>query len=93
MSIKRFKNKGGYDINVSPYLYKACESNYLRWERVVTSGGKRLDHYAYEKFNNSSYWWIIAACSGIGWSLQVPDGIALRIPVDIDQVKNVIGEI
>jgi len=32
------------------------------------------------EYGNSTYWWIIAAASHIGWSLQVPEGTLIRIP-------------
>jgi len=93
MAISKYKNKSGYDVNVSPFLYKGCDQGIIDFKIVVTKGNKRLDHYAFEEYTNSSYWWIIAACSGIGWPLQVPNGIELRIPKDLEQVERLIGEL
>jgi hypothetical protein len=27
-------------------------------------------------------WWVIAAASGIGWGMQVPPGVILKIPTE-----------
>jgi phage tail protein X len=52
---------------------------------VATETGDRLDSLAYEYYGDSTLWWIIAAASNIGWGMQVPAGIVIRIP-DINKV-------
>ncbi len=59
--------------------------------RIRTTGhtlkeGERLDTLAAKVYKDSKYWWVIAAASGIGWPLQVPPGVVLAIPSDLDEV-------
>ena len=49
----------------------------------------RLDHLASQFYGNSSYWWIIAAASGIGWGMQVPAGTIVRIPQNLAQILTI----
>ena len=53
---------------------------------VVLEEGQRLDQIAGVFYGDSSYWWAIAAASGIGWALQVPPGTVLRVPKNIGDV-------
>ena len=56
--------------------------------RVLTLGMyRRLDHLAYQYYEDPSMWWVIAAASGIGWSLQVPPGTRIVIPIRKDQLE------
>ena len=91
--IAKYKLKNGFEISVSPYLYSACQDGTLTYDKKIASGGRRLDHYAYDSYGRSDMWWVIAACSGIGWPLQVPDGVLLIIPNDIEQLDAFISEI
>jgi hypothetical protein len=51
---------------------------------------QRLDHLAGVVYNDSSYWWVIASASGIGWGLQVPAGTVIRIPTSLENVMSVL---
>ena len=53
----------------------------LRTSRHVTKEGERLDQIAAKQLGDPRLWWAIAVCSGIGWNLQVPPGITLKIPL------------
>lgn len=53
----------------------------LRTTRHVTKEDERLDQIAAKKLGDPRLWWAIAVCSGIGWNLQVPPGITLKIPL------------
>ncbi len=78
--------KGGKLLNTRTgmsKIYNACIANDLPHEIFVTKENQRLDHLAGLAYQSSSYWWIIAAASGIGWGLQVPPGTVLRIPVSV----------
>lgn len=48
--------------------------------------GERLDTVALDAYGSASYWWVIAAASGIGWGLQLPPGTILRIPINIGEI-------
>ena len=58
-------------------------------ERVLRQG-ERLDHIAGEVFGNATLWWVIAATSNIGWAMQVPPGTILKIPVNLNDVLELI---
>jgi len=47
---------------------------------------QRLDVIAAQQYGDPSYWWVIAAASGIGWGLQCPPGTILRIPTNLAKV-------
>ena len=93
MAIDKYKLVKGRFINVSPFIYKAVESDSIDYDIVISESGKRLDHYAQEYYADANIWWVIAAASGIGWWLQVPDGVVLRIPTDLAQIVELKGEI
>lgn len=93
MKISRYKFLSGKEVDMSPFINKATKNNTLDFSYKISERGKRLDHYASEFLGSADNWWIIAAASGIGWWLQVPEGVVLKIPTDIEQVKTVIREI
>tara|TARA_B100000214_G_C23397970_1_gene370294 strand:- start:21 stop:320 length:300 start_codon:yes stop_codon:yes gene_type:complete len=47
---------------------------------------ERLDAISLDAYGSASYWWVIAAASGIGWGMQVPPGTIIRIPVNLGQI-------
>lgn len=57
----------------------------------VLQENQRLDHIAGLAYNDSSYWWIIAAASGIGWGLQVPPGTIIKIPNDVSKIIGILS--
>jgi len=93
MAIDKYKLVKGRFINVSPFIYKAVENDLINYETIVSETGKRLDHYAYEYYGDANNWWIIAAASGIGWWMQVPEGVVLRVPINLQEVMTVKNEI
>ena len=56
----------------------------------VTKENERLDKIAARLLGDSKMWWAIAACSGVGWNLQVPPGITLKIP-RLSDIKGITG--
>lgn len=55
---------------------------------VITLGMfRRLDHLAFQYYDDPSMWWVIAAASGIGWALQVPPGTRIVVPIRKDQLE------
>ena len=77
MAIDKYKLIKGKFVNISPYIYQAVESDRIDHDLIESESGKR----------------IIAAASGIGWWLQVPEGVVLRIPVDLTQILKLKEEI
>lgn len=58
--------------------------------RRILKEGERLDQIAGELWGDAQLWWVIAACSGIGWWLQTPAGTELLIPEDPSVIEEVI---
>ena len=49
--------------------------------------GDRLDHLAFEYYNDVTLWWIIAEANNIGkGTMSVPIGMQLRIPQQTDKI-------
>lgn len=89
MPIKRYvRSTGGVSLSISNEIYRAVQNSAISFKVKTTTAGDRLDHIAFKEYKNAQYWWIIAAASGIGWWLQVPEGIVLNIPTDLDQIEN-----
>ena len=64
-------------------------SGNIRFTTRTLQESQRLDVLAGIEYGDSKLWWVIAAASNIGWSLQVPPGTLLRIP-DLQDVSRVI---
>ena len=67
-------------------IYTAIESGAVNYGVKILEEGERLDTIAGQAYGDSSFWWIIAAASGIGWGLQVPPGTVLRVPTNINEI-------
>ena len=81
--------KGGRQFGTakgSTALYYAVKHGAITCTRKVTKEGDRLDIIAGELWGDATLWWVIAACSGIGWGPQIPPAVVLQIPVDINSV-------
>ena len=52
----------------------------------ILEGKERLDTLAYDIYNDSTLWWVLAAASGIGWALQVPPGTMIFVPTNLSAV-------
>ena len=72
-------------------IYRAFQQGVLDVEQKVLTESQRLDIVAGEYYGDGTLWWVIAAASKIGWSLQVPSGTRLVIPTDINQVAALVG--
>ncbi len=72
-------------------IFNAVEIGALSYSTYVLEESQRLDHIAGLSYQDSSYWWVIAAASGIGWGMQVPPGTVLRIPRNIGDVLGLIS--
>ena len=76
---------------VTGILHRAARSGKISCSTYVVAEHERLDILAGKYLGSGQYWWVIAACSGIGWWIQVPPGTRLKIPSDMSQVMNYIG--
>ena len=74
-----------YSSIIYPKPERSADDIYIRARM-----GDRLDHLAFEYYNDVTLWWIIAEANGLGkGSLAVPQGKQIRIPMDTDKI---IGE-
>lgn len=74
----------------SSIIFNAVEQRQLDYNTIELTESQRLDHIAGKVYDNSSLWWVIAAASGIGWGLQVPPGTIIRIPINLNEVYNIL---
>ena len=93
MVLNRYVVKDGFEVSVNSAIYRAVEEGSINFETRTTSEGDRLDLISFEVYKTAEYWWVIAAASGIGWWLQVPGGVEIKIPLSIDQIEDVIGKV
>ena len=77
---KIFGGKAYGTSMLSSKIRSRIESGKMAYSVYITKEADRLDTIAGIAYGDSSYWWAIAAASGIGWALQVPPGIVLKIP-------------
>lgn len=73
-----------------PIIRAAVKEGRIRYRVIVLQEAQRLDTVAGKYYNNSSDYWIIAAASGIGFSLQVPPGTVLTVPY-LEDIENLAG--
>lgn len=98
MAIRRYSRSpilgGGSQYGTSyaiTAIKRAVDEGRLAVRVQIMQGEERLDVIAGRIYGDSSQWWIIAAASGIGWSLQVPPGTRLVIPIDLVQIASLVG--
>lgn len=89
------KNSAGKTFQPSskagPAIKRAVDQGRLQTQTYTLSEGQRLDVVSANFYGDASYWWVIAAASGIGWQCQVPAGTVLRIPVSINAVADLVA--
>jgi hypothetical protein len=97
MSIGRYnfvkKIRGGKYFGTSyasTIIFNGVERGLIDYTTIELKEKQRLDHLAGVVYNDSSYWWVIAAASGVGWGLQVPAGTVIRIPSSLENVMSVL---
>lgn len=71
-------------------IYSAVKAGTVSYTTRVLREAERLDTLAGSIYGDSSYWWVLAAASGIGWGLQVPPGTVIYVPTLVD-VLSLIG--
>lgn len=88
MALTRYSgNRRNITSNINHKIYQAVQNKNISYTRYVTKSGDRLDHIAGKVYGDALDWWVIAAASGIGWWLQIPEGIVLNIPSDLDEIE------
>ncbi len=85
---------GGLQLGTSDsisLIKENVDSGVIDTDVKIFKEAERLDILAGKIYGDSRNWWIIAAASGIGWGLQVPPGIRILIPKDLEQIASIIG--
>lgn len=73
-----------YQTNVYPEIQPTNNDYY-----VITTVDDRLDLLAFDFYQDSSLWWIIASANALpGDSIYPPIGVQLRIPTNIQSILN-----
>lgn len=65
-------------------------SGIIRFEPRRVLDSQRLDSIAGDVYGDGRLWWVIAAASEIGWSLQVPPETIIRIP-NLTDIATIVG--
>jgi nucleoid-associated protein YgaU len=87
-SDKRIKGGKTLATNQSVNRIKnAVRNKTLKVRRYTTKEGDRLDKLAGKFLGDGRLWWVLAACSKIGWGLQVPAGTLIFIPQQIEKLN------
>lgn len=87
----RFDNKGLRSSRAVFAVRNAIRTGIIPINRVITvTQADRLDTIAGEVYGDARYWWVLAAASDVGWSLQVPPDTVIRIP-DLRAVERLVG--
>jgi phage tail protein X len=85
---KTFDGKEVYRTRIHPNIPLSDNDIY-----VMTETGDRLDTLAYEYYENSSLWWIIACANNIHDApMGLEDGTILRIPQNYIQIQNIFTQ-
>ena len=74
-------------INV---IRTAVKNGTLPVKELVINESQRLDTLAGVIYGDGRAWWILAAASNVGWSLQVPPGTIIFAP-DLAAVSALVG--
>ena len=72
-------------------IYTGVKAGAITATQRQIKDGERLDTIAGVVYGDASLWWIIAAASGIGWGLQIPPGVVITIPSDLNQISLYVG--
>lgn len=85
--------KGGQLLGTNASINKIKEgirNKTLQYRLYKSKESERLDIIAAKFLGDSRLWWILAATSNIGWSLQLPPGTIIKIPVDINRINAMV---
>lgn len=83
----------GYRYGTSfaiPAIRQNIQTGNIRFQQIVLQESNRLDILAGLYYGDGKLWWLIAAASNIGWSLQVPVGTIIKIP-DLRDCSRYVG--
>jgi hypothetical protein len=98
MSIRRYSRTrvfgldGRYGTSSAiPAIRENIENGNIRiTQEFALKESERLDILAGQKYGDGKLWWIIAAASDVGWTLQCPPGTLIRVP-NLNDVAKFVG--
>ena len=76
--------------SISSIVRRGVSNGSIDTETIILEENRRLDQIAGSIYGDSSYWWVLAAASGIGWGLQLPAGTLIVIPKDLGAVLSLV---
>ncbi len=76
-----------YNIHL---INQYIDQGLIPFNTYIVKSSERLDQIAGAVYGDSSYWWVIAAASKVGWGLQIPQGTLLRIPKNLTEVIEIL---
>tara|TARA_B100000700_G_C14781603_1_gene731625 strand:- start:395 stop:691 length:297 start_codon:yes stop_codon:yes gene_type:complete len=82
--------KGISNPRAGNLIFKGVRSGKIASTTITLSRNTRLDQISSDRYGSASYWWVIAAASGIGWGLQLPAGTIVRIPLNLSDVLSLV---
>ena len=91
--VNKYRSSNNTFYGTAKYSFKinrAVANGILSYYTHTLVAGERLDQLAHKYYNDASYWWVIAAASRIGWSMQVPPGTLIIIPKNLTSALGVI---
>lgn len=98
MAVRRYartpilKNGAQYGTSETILVLRdAIKNRTISFSTRILKEGERLDILAGQLWGDSTYYWIIAACSSIGWAVQCPPGTVLNIPDNLSDVIKLVG--
>ena len=74
-----------------PKIRRARDLGLIKTKDYYIQESQRLDHLANKFFKDSQLWWVLAALSDIGWGLQVPAGTIIKVPNNLEIIKQIVG--
>ena len=96
MAMSRYLNvigpsKGTKSMSlINAAIRKGVQQGVISTQEIILEENRRLDQLSGQYYGIGSYWWVIAAASGIGWGLQVPAGTIISVPTDINQILSLV---
>ena len=71
-------------------IKSAIRNGTIKYKRYKSKEGERLDIIAAKYLGDARLWWVLAACSNIGWALQIPPGTIIQIPVSLERINSLV---
>lgn len=68
----------------------AVKAGTISIREIEIHEAQRLDTLAGSIYGDAKYWWVLAACSDIGWGLQLPAGTIIKVP-ELADIAQLVG--